>query len=260
MSAGTPLSWIQAAADNELRIIEDDGNFAVRYRVHKVDAKGDTVRDTIEGRDGAVARLVQRNGRPLTPEEDAAERLRLQDMLGSPADFAKRHKRNSSARGYASDLVRLMPRAMIYTYAPGQPQLPGAAWPQVVIDFRPDPKFQPPSMMANLLTGLEGRLWIDAHTRTLLRGEARVSRPVNFGWGVIARIYPGGTVVFEQAPLPGGHWIYSHVDTHLSVREVLVKTNSMNSAMTASDFQMLPAQMSWQQAIHTLLDMPLPAK
>ena len=257
---GTPAAWVQAAADNELRIVEDDGTFPLRYLAHKVDAKGETLRDTIESRDGSVARLVARDGRPLTAEEDADERERLNGLIDSPSIFEKHHKRNVSARTYSSDLIRLMPKAMIYSYTPGQPQPQGANSTQVVIDFQPDPKYQPPTMVSELLTGIEGRLWIDARLHVVTRGEARVVRAVNFGWGMLAHIYPGGTVEFEQMPVGDGHWVYSRVDEHLKIREVMVKTANENTTMTASNLQRMPEQLSYQDAIRKLLDTPLPTK
>lgn len=255
----TPVSWVQSAATNELRIIDEDGSFPARYTVHKVDERGDITRDVIESRDGSVARLVLRDGKPITAEEDAAERKRLEQMLESPSDFAKHHKKNSSARGYSSSLVKLMPEAMIYTYAPGQPQPAGASSSQVVIDFKPDPKFKPPSMIADLLTGIEGRLWIDAKAHVLTRAEARVVHPVDFGWGVLARIYAGGTIEFEQSPIGNSnYWIYSRVDQNLRIREVMVKVAQHKGVMTASNLRLLPNNLSYQEAIHKLLDTPLP--
>ena len=207
-----------------------------------------------------MARLVSRDGRPLTAEEDADERERLNGLIDSPSIFEKHHKRNVSARAYSSELIRLMPKAMIYTYAAGQPQPRGVNSTQIVIDFQPDPKFQPPTMVSELLTGIEGRLWIDARLHVVTRGETRVVRAVNFGWGMLAHIYPGGTVEFEQAQVGDGHWVYSRVDEHLKIREELVKTANENTTMTASKLQRMPEQLSYQDAIRKLLDTPLPTK
>jgi hypothetical protein len=254
---GTPLSWIQTAANNELQIITNSGNPPLRYRVHKIDAKGDVVRDVIESKDGAVARLIERDGFPITPSEDAAELVRLQAILDSPADFIRHHRRSDSTRDDTLQLVKLMPHAMICTYAPGQPQLPNIPTPQVVLDFSPDPAFHPPNMASDLLTGLAGRLWIDSRTGRMTRVEGHVLRPVNFGWGIVGRIYPGGTIVLDQTqPLPG-RWIYSRLDTNLSMR-VIVKTVTMTDHMSAFGFQPLPAPMTVQQAVHALLDTHIP--
>ena len=257
---GTPRSWAEQAAANEIGIIDDDGKAPLRYRVRKVDAKGDTTREIVETRQGNVARLIERNGQPITAAEDTAEKDRLNAILAAPDDFIKHHKRDLSTRDDTLQLVRLMPQALIYTYAPGQPQLQGTDSPQVVLDFHPDPAFKPPTMLDDLLTGIEGRLWIDARSHRMIRIEGRVLHPVNFGWGFVARIYPGGSIQFEQANPGGDRWVYSHLVEHLTVRAMMVKTIPENNQMTASDFHLLPAPVSFQEAIHLLLAMPIPLR
>ena len=66
-------SWALDCANNEALVVQHPGSY-LRYRFHDVTEKGDQLRDQIETPDGSVARLIQRDGRPLTPEEDAAER------------------------------------------------------------------------------------------------------------------------------------------------------------------------------------------
>ena len=39
-----------------------------------INEKGHQVRDVIESKDGTVARLILKDGKPLTPEEDKGER------------------------------------------------------------------------------------------------------------------------------------------------------------------------------------------
>ena len=258
--AGTPLDWVKAASTNELSIIEDDGTLPLRYRVRKVDARSDTTREEIETRQGDVARLIERNGQPITAQEDAAEKERLNAILQAPAEFLKHHKRDNSTRSDVMQLVRLMPQAMIYSYAPGQPQPPAATMTQIVIDFHSDPAFKPPTMLSEVLTGLEGRMWVDPKSRRVTRIEGRVLRPLNFGFGILARVYPGGTIELEQTNTGGDRWVYSHLMEHLTVRAMMVKTMPENSQMTASDFRPLTAPVSFQEAVRMLLAMPIPLR
>jgi hypothetical protein len=260
LPAGQPRAWVQAAATNELHIIDDDGHAPLRYRVRKIDTRTDTTRLILETRQGDVARLIERNGQPITAAEDAAERARLNAILRSPSDFIKHHKRDNSTRADVLQVVSLMPQAMIYTYVPGQPQPQSATSPQVVIDFRPDPAFHPPTMFADLLTGLEGRMWIDAATHHLTRIEGHVLKPVDFGFGIVARIAPGGTIELEQTNAGSDRWVYSHLVENLSIRAMLVKTIPENTRMTATDFHLLPAPITFQEAVHQLLSAPIPLR
>lgn len=254
--AGTPQSWVERAAQYELAVVQQD-DLPLRYRIRKMSEKSDTTRVVIESEQGNVARLVERDGKPLTPAEDAAERSRLNAILQSPDAYLKHEKKQDEGRAYALGLIKLMPRAMIYSYAPGQPQPPGAASSQVVIDFHPDPSFKPPTIVSSLLTGLEGRMWLDARTGHMTRIQAHVLHPVNFGWGVIARVYPGGTLEFEQTCVAGSRWAYSHLEMNLTLREMMVRTVNDRTRMTAWDFEPLPSPLSVQAAVHALLALPV---
>jgi hypothetical protein len=256
--AGTALQWVQAATDQQVAIIQQTGSLAVRYREHKIDAKGDTTREVIVSKDGAVARLVERNGKPLTAMEDTAERDRLENELDDPGNFLAHHRRDAGNRADEMQMVKLLPVAMIHEYAPGQPQLPGVAGHQVVIDYRPDPAFHPPTMLAELLTGIAGRVWIDEATHHMLRIEGHVLKPVNFGFGMVAHVYPGGTLELEQTQAGPGRWMYSRMEEHVTVRVAMVKTIPENVRVTSSDFRLGEAPMGFEQAIRELLAMHIP--
>jgi hypothetical protein len=257
LPSGTPNSWVEAAVRSELAIIQDDKH-PMRYLIRKSDRKGDTTREVIESAQGNVARLIQRDGKPITAAEDAAERDRLNSILSSPSDFLRHQQRDGAGRTYAIQLIKLLPEAGIYTYTPGQPQPPGATSPQVVIDFRPNPAFHPPTMVAELLTGLEGRVWIDARTGTMTRIEGDILRPVNFGWGVVARVYPGGHIEFEQTLVEGKRWAFSHLDINVTVREIMLRTVNDKIKMSVWNLQLLPSPVSYQDAVHALLARQIP--
>src|SRR5216683_3882828 len=182
----SPHALAAEAAANELVALHHKGSY-LRYRMETVNERGEQVRDVIESKDGTVARLILKDGKPLTPEQDKAERERLNDMIASPAAYAKHVKNTESEKTMADKLVPLMADAMINTYTPGQPQSGrnGGAL-EIVLDYKPNPKFVPPNTQAQALTGLQGRVWIDAKTHYVVRMEGTIFRPVNFGWGMLA--------------------------------------------------------------------------
>jgi hypothetical protein len=252
-------SWAVDAAANELVALHHTDSY-LRYRMHVVNEKDDQVRDVIESKDGTVARLTMKDGKPLTDEQDKWERQRLNDMVASPSAYLKHVRNGESERKMADRLVPLMPDAALYSYTPGQPQTGtnGGAL-QVVIDYKPNPKFVPPNTEAEALTGLEGRIWVDAKTHYLVRMEGTVSHGVNFGWGMLAHIYPGGKLELNQTDAGGNRWIFTSFSMQLSVRALMVKTLNVNSHVEASNVQTI-APMSYQDAIHLLLDTPLPGR
>ena len=105
---------VAEAAANELVALHHKGSY-LRYRMETVNERGDQVRDIIESKDGTVARLILKDGKPLTPEQDKAERQRLNDMLASPAAYARHVKNGESEKSMADRMIPLMPDAMIKT-------------------------------------------------------------------------------------------------------------------------------------------------
>jgi hypothetical protein len=254
-----PRSWAVDAAANELIALHHKNSY-LRYRMEVVNERGEQVRDVIESKDGTVARLILKDGKPLTAEMDKAEHERLNGMIASPGTYAKHVRNGESERKMADQMVPLMPDAAIYTYTPGQPQTgknPGML--EVVLDYKANPKFVPPNTEAEALTGLEGRIWIDSKSHYLVRMEGRISHPVNVGWGMLAHIYPGGTLEMDQTDAGGGRWIFTEFSMKLSVRALMVKTLNVRSQAKASGFQTL-GPMSYQDAIHLLLATPLPTQ
>ncbi|MBB5055545.1 hypothetical protein HDF16_000214 [Granulicella aggregans] len=250
-------SWAVDAAAKEVDIINHSGSY-IRYRQRAIDDRGDELRDVIESKDGAVARLIMRDNRPLTPEEDQAERDRLTGLLDHPSDYARHVKNENSSKKMAIDIIKVMPDAMIYTYAPDQSPSHESSAPQVVIDYVPDPAFNPPNTTSVALTGLRGRIWIDANAKTIVHMTGDIFRPVNFGWGMLAHVYPGGKLDFEQASAAGSRWNMTSFHEDVTARALMVKTIAVKKEFQSLDFQPMPSPMSYQDAIHLLLNTPLP--
>lgn len=225
------------------------GGWAVRYRVHRVDGKEDSVRDLVETADGNVARTLEHNGQALAPEQQALEAQRLQRIAQSGL---KHHDSNGFDR-YGTDLVNAMPTAMDYTWVPSQPQLPNSAGTQVVLDFQPRPGFKPASTAQSLLKGLSGRIWIDGQTHHLVRIEVTVLQDLDVAFGLLARVYKGGRVVYEQLPVGDDHDVYTTIQVDVRLRELMVKTVPYHLALHTSDRRLLPAVPTLQEGVAMLL-------
>lgn len=252
-----PVEWAKAASANEIAIVQHPGSY-LRYRERFVDAKGDETRDVIESSDGTVARLILRDNKPLTPEQDQAERDRLTSMLEHPSEFHHHVRSYLDAKGTAVSLLRLMPEAMLYSYVPGQPQTPESSARQVVIDFSPNPDFHPPTTVSEALMGLRGRAWIDERSKQVVRLEANIFQGINFGLGMLAHIYPGGKVDLEQTAVNGSRWNLTHFNEQVTMRLLMVKSMNVHTEVQTGQFQVIPGPISYQEAIHRLLDTPLP--
>jgi hypothetical protein len=87
--------------------------------------------------------------------------------------------------------------------------------------------------------------------------EGTIARGVNFGWGMLAHIYPGGKLSLDQTSVDGNRWIFTNFSMQLSVRALMVKTLNVHTNSSASGFQII-GPMSYQDAIRLMLNTPLP--
>ena len=226
--------------------------WALRYRVHRVDGRDDSVRELIESSDGNVARTLMRFGRPLTGEEAAEEEERLRSMTA--AELARRRRNSDSSDKYGIELISAFPHAMLFTLVPGQPQLPQFARPQVVLNYEPDSSYHAQTTAQQVLPGIAGRMWIDAETHHLLRIEINVTKNLNLMFGILARVYQGGTLTYEQQPVGGGHYAYRNIDINVKLRELMVKVVPYHQTLTATDITYMPTAPSVSAAVNMLLN------
>src|SRR3984885_2790269 len=98
-AAVDPQKIVRDASWNELHSKSPGRSFS--FRQHKVDPKGSLVKQIVETKEGDVALLIEKDGKPLSPEDEQAEIDRLNHLLAHPEVQEHRHKKEQedSARG-----------------------------------------------------------------------------------------------------------------------------------------------------------------
>lgn len=242
---------VREIANQQADYLERKGSH-FRYHLHRVDPREDTLRDVIESTGGNVTRLLQHNGQALTPAENDGDRERLAQYLES-GDLRKKEREEARAHVFGLELMRAMPAAMLYTLTPGQPQLPQHDRAQIVMDFSPNPQFHPATTAEGLLSGISGRLWIDAADHHLLRMELTVLHNLDLAFGLLARVYAGGTVEYDQQRIGEGAYAFAHIRMHLRLRELMLRTVPYNSDLVATDIELLSPPPTPEKAVQVLL-------
>jgi hypothetical protein len=242
-----PVALVRAASWNELH--SSNSGHPFRFRLRKQDENGSTTKDIIETKDGDVARLVAVNDKPLTPDRAKIERERLDNLLAHPELQARRHKKEQEDSGRENEMVRLLPDAFIYTYR-GVVETPnGPAWR---LDFVPNEKFLPPDREAQVYHGMAGQLWIDCAQKRMARLDAHLIADVNFGWGVIGRLYKGGTILVIQKDVGEHHWEALHLKLNLTGKILMLHSITFQSTEDASDYKPVSNSLTYQDAIRML--------
>ena len=244
----SPSEIVRRASANELR--PESSRHPVRFRLAKVSRKGSTVKDVIETTDGDIALLLERDGKPLPPLEERAEIDRLTNLLAHPETQQSRSRKDQQDTDRKNELLRMLPEAFLYTSA-GMVQGTGGTCYRLT--FKPNPAFTPPDRDAQVFEGMEGELWIDQAQLRLVKMDAHLISDVNFGWGVIGRLYKGGTLSIENADIGDHHWETMQLKLHLKGKILMTKNVEFFTTEEATDFRVVPPQTGYLDAIQMLL-------
>jgi len=243
-----PVAIVRRASQNELR--SSNGNHPFRYKLHKIDDEKITTKEIVETKDGDVARLIAINDKPLDPDAQQAELDRLNNLAAHPELQEHRRKKEQEDGDRANKMVRVLPDAFVFKY---EGMVNGPNGPCYRFSFQPNPNFNPPDREAQVYHGMAGELWIDKAQERMVKFDAHLIADVDFGWGILGRLYKGGNILVEQADVGDHHWETTHMKLSLTGKALLIKSLSFQTTEDATEFQPVPPETGYQNAIKMLL-------
>jgi hypothetical protein len=213
-----------------------------RYWVEKRTASGTSLTEQVETADGPIARLTMSDGRALSPEAQQQEQDRLQELLNSPSEQARHLKQYDEDEERIGRILALLPDAFVYEYD-------GEENGCYRLRFQPNPGYNARSIEARIFHAMSGNLWVDARYKRLARLEGRVDENVDFGFGILGRLYQGGWFRLERVQVSATDWKTKSLEVHMNIRALLVKTFARETSETRGDFKPVPAGMSLKQGL-----------
>ena len=247
--ADDPTALVRRAAQNALA--QKSQHQPLRYQVHKVDKRSDTIKEIVQTKDGDVARLIAIDGKPLSTEADRTELHRLNYLSGHPKLQEHRRKREQEESDRVNRLMRLLPEAFLYRNEGMAPCESGQCYR---LGFTPNPQFDPPSEEAKIFRGMAGKVWIDPAEERMVKLDAHLIEEVDFGWGLIGRLRKGGTILLEQTHVGGHQWELTHMKLSLTGSALLITSLNIQMTEDKSEFSPVSPGMSYRQAIQLLED------
>lgn len=238
---------VQRTLATEVRLASDPAH-PMRFHLHKQSPRLTTLKDIVETRDGAVARLLEVNGRPLDAAGEQQEMARLDALERNPGLQQHRKHGEDEDAALVMKVLRMMGAAFVYQYQ-GLGQ--GPAGPVQKFSYRPNPHFQPPDMETQALTAMTGELWIDAAQERVVRLTGSLQQDTSYGWGILGKLNKGGWLELEQTETAPHTWRISHVQLKMTLR-VVVKTKIFDTDERMRDYTPVPATMDYRSAIHIL--------
>jgi hypothetical protein len=156
-------------------------------------------------------RLMAVNGKPLPPEQQAQGQKDLERTLEERQKESRQQRRERIAKyekQRESDhlLMEQLTKALDFKLVGEQKLGPYEVY---VLKATPRPGYEPPNIESKVLTGMEGKLWIDEKTFQWVKVEATVIRPVSIE-GFLAEVEPGTHFELEKAPVTDSIWLPKH--------------------------------------------------
>jgi hypothetical protein len=247
VSAPQGTELVRRAFAAELSAAQDTTH-PMRYRLRKSSPRLTTTKEILETHDGSVAMLRSVNDQPLSEYDAAKEQQRLDGLLADPGKQRHRKQGQEEDTQRALKVLRVLPDAFVYQYAGTVTSGSNSA---ERFTFAPNPSFTPPDLETEVLTAMTGEVWIDPAQVRVMHLQATLQRDVEFGWGVLGRLYKGGWLNMDNADVGGGVWRVVRFQMNMSAR-VLIRTKSFATVEEESHFTPVLATLDYRQAIALL--------
>jgi hypothetical protein len=223
------LQAIRAAVDSEMHANQTDKSI---WRYNDRDDTPDrrALYDMIETRQGALRRMIELNGKPVSPAVAQDETARIKQYVHDDAAQARARRNGAHDDAQAASFLKMLPDAFIWTIAGRDAEFTS-------LNFRPNPAFDPPDTEARVMGLMAGQMLIsrDGNRIRTLRGS--LTRDVVFGFGFFGRLNAGGTFDIERRQVGGGHWQITESHVHIGGKALLFKTIGQQEDEVKTDWR-----------------------
>jgi len=170
------------------------------FRSTKTTPKAPSRKSTLNQQgDRRHSRRLQRQA--LDTEQRRAELTRIERFLNNPEELGKKARQEQQTTDRTMRIVRRAARRFLYDTPDNnrdQQTVGKPGDPLVVLNFRPNPRYEPPSRVEQALTGMEGVLLLDTRCHRLASIDGHLFKEVGFGWGILGHLDKGGHFLVQQ--------------------------------------------------------------
>jgi len=255
-----PAELVRKAVRNEIKAASDDPHFL--FRGTKTTPKGSTTKIYVQAKDATAGLVIAYNDKPLTPEQRQDEEARVERFINNPEELKKKREQERENADRTLRIVRALPDAFLFEYAGEETSSEGvgrAGDTVVKLKFQPNPHYQPPSRVEEVLTGMQGYVMVDATSYRIASIDGTLFKEVSFGWGILGHLDRGGRFVVHQQEVDDNLWDISSMTLKFTGKLLLVKKFSIDSTEVFSGFRRVPSDMTFNQALELLkLEAPKP--
>jgi hypothetical protein len=183
-------------------------------------------------------RLIEVNGEPLSKEQAAEEEQKMkQEIANRKAESnSARHNRIASYqkdRKRDNEMMNQLTVAFDFKLV-GKNKVNSRD--VYVLKATPKPGYRPPNMETQVLTGMQGELWIDTKTYQWVKVTAKVIHPVSIE-GFLAEVEPGTQFELEKMPVTDDIWLAKHFSMKSHAKILHLFNHSTSDDETYSNYK-----------------------
>ena len=209
----------------------------------------------VETNEALAGRVLAYNDKELSGESLKSEDARVEHFVTDPEALRKKQREERENRERFYRILRAMPDAFLWEYDGFESGVSGLGRPgqQLVrLNFRPNPKYDPPTRVEQLLAGMAGAVLIDPRQERLARIDSTLLRDVSFGWGILGHLDKGGGILIEQGDVGDAHWGLSHLTMRFTGKVLFFRNIDINTQEVAWDFRRVADNLSFKQGLDLL--------
>ncbi len=249
-----PLDLVRSAVRNEIAAANPD-SARFEFRGTKTTPRGSVTKIYIETKDATAGLTVAYDGKALTAAQRADEEARVNRFATDPDELRKKREQEHENAERSLRITRALPDAFLFEYAGEEVGSPGIGKPGgklLKLSFRPNPRYEPPSHVEEVLTGMQGFVLIDAADHRLASIDGTLFKEVGFGWGILGHLNSGGRFVVHQQHVRDNAWEISSVALNFTGKIMMFKNLAINSTEVFSDFKQVPTDLTFAQGLELI--------
>ena len=243
--AQSPQQIVQQVIDTERAENRDDHSLWI-YLDQSSKPKEQLLQWVATTPHGDVARILEKNGQPLS---EAEQQALIQKFCRDKHTQNKQISENAHDLQQVDDFLKLLPTGFIWTVT-------HAGATDTTLHFVPDPHFHPPTREARVFAAMTGDLVADNQQHRIRSMSGHLIHDVTFGGGLLGRLKEGSSFSIDQQQVGPSLWELTSIRVHLQGNALLFHSVSLQQDDERSRFTQESNSTTLDQAAETVMRQP----